>query len=155
MSEARELSEVTILLVEDEPSHAELICYQLEDVGIRNTIVRLRDGQEAWDFLTGTGPGQHRNPAAEYALILDLHMPRLDGFELLRLINGHAELRSLPVVVLTTTDNPSEVAACARLGCSDFFVKPLDAMRFLEALTKLGLSCTIHRVPRRTARHDA
>ena len=138
-----EAQDVTILLAEDDRGHAELIRIQLREVGLRNPVARLRDGQAAWDFLAGAGPEPHRDPSHAYVLLLDLHMPKIDGVELLRRIKAERALATLPVIILSTTDNPVEKAECAHLGCTHFLTKPLDFARFAEALAALGFSLAI------------
>lgn len=136
-------NEITVLIAEDDDGHALLIQEQLEDAGIHNPIRRFRDGAEAWEFLFGTGAGEKRNPEEAYLLLLDIRMPKMDGVEVLRRIKGHDELKSLPVIMLTTTDDPREVAECYALGCNSYVTKPVNFDAFSEVVKRLGLFISV------------
>lgn len=135
-------TELTVLIAEDDDGHALLIQEQLEDVGIHNPILRFRDGAEAWDFLSGSG-ATARNPATAYMLLLDIRMPKMDGVEVLRRIKAHDELKSMPVIMLTTTDDPREVAECYSLGCNSYVTKPVNFDAFSEVVKRLGLFLSV------------
>ena len=130
---------LTLLVAEDDDGHAELIEEHLRDAGVRCPIIRFRDGEETLNFLTRNGPGPWRESHAEYLLLLDIKMPRMDGVEVLRRIKGDLHLKTIPVVILTTTDDPREIEACYRLGCSFYITKPVDCLRFSETMRRLGL----------------
>ena len=132
-----------VLIAEDDDGHALLIQEELEDVGIHNPILRFRDGAEVWDYLSGAGTGEKRDPAHAYLLLLDIRMPKMDGVEVLRRIKGHDELRSLPVIMLTTTDDPREVAECYALGCNSYITKPVSFDEFSEVIKRLGLFISV------------
>jgi CheY-like chemotaxis protein len=136
-------AEITILIAEDDDGHAMLIQDQLEDVGIHNPILRFADGAEIMDFLAGDGPGQHRDPQGSYLLLLDIRMPKLDGVEVLRRIKCHDELKIIPVIMLTTTDDPREVAECYALGCNSYVTKPVNYADFNEVVKRLGLFISV------------
>ena len=138
--------EVTILIAEDDDGHAELISENIREVGVTNPIIRFRDGKEAMDFLSGAGPGPHREKFAPYLLLLDIRMPRLDGVEVLRRLKADDELRKIPVVMLTTTDDPREVEECYKLGCNCYVTKPVDFAHFAETLRRLGLFVMVIKV---------
>lgn len=135
-----------ILIAEDDDGHAELISDYLNDVGITNPIIRFRDGQEAIEYFTKTLSSDD-NPIESSLLLLDIKMPRVDGVEVLQHIKNNPSLRPLPVIMLTTTDDPREIEACYRLGCNTYIVKPIDFERFAETLRRLGLFLQIIRVP--------
>jgi CheY-like chemotaxis protein len=138
--------EVTILITEDDDGHAELITDNLREAGISNDIIRFRDGQEAWDFLSEAGPGPHRIYNHPYLLLLDIRMPRVDGVELLQRLKSHPKLHKMPVIMLTTTDDPREVEACYKLGCNSYVTKPVDFSQFTETLKRLGLFLSVIQV---------
>lgn len=127
-----------ILLAEDDPGHARLIEINLRDAGVDNEIIWLRDGQHVLDYLGGSGDAPRRCPGVRYLLLLDLHMPRINGIEVLSWIRRHHTFRRLPVVILTTTDDPREVDLCHRLGCSMYITKPVDYDRFASAMRQLA-----------------
>ncbi len=139
--------EVMILIAEDDDGHAELIRKNLARAGIANAIIRFRDGQEISDFLFNRGNGPVREPGRPYILLLDIRMPKMDGTEVLRLIKGDAELRKMPVVMITTTDDPREVALCHELGCNSYITKPLEYDSFVNAIRQLGMFLLVVQVP--------
>ncbi len=141
-------NEVTILIAEDDDGHAELIIDNLRDAGLTNEIIRFVDGQEAMDFLNGgQGAPQVRQSGKAYLLLLDIRMPRVDGVEVLRRVKADPALHKIPIIMLTTTDDPREVKNCYELGCSCYITKPVDYDRFSEMLNRLGLFLMVVQVP--------
>lgn len=138
---------VTILLVEDDPGHARLIEKNLRRGGISNEIVTLDNGQKAVDFLFKKGAFTGANHASPLLILLDLNMPVLDGYQVLKMIKASDETRHIPVIVLTTTDNPQEIARCYETGCNVYVTKPVDYDQFSEAIRKLGLFLSIVKIP--------
>ena len=130
---------VTLLIAEDDDGHAELIEEYLRDAGLHTPIIRFRNGQETWNFLTGADSDPKLENQTEYLLLLDIKMPRMDGIEVLRRMKNDSHLKTIPVVMLTTTDDPREIDACYRLGCSFCITKPVDCLRFSETMRRLGL----------------
>jgi CheY-like chemotaxis protein len=139
--------EVLILIAEDDDGHARLIEKNLSRAGLHNRIQRFENGQAILDFLFRRGPKPHRQPDTPYLLLLDIRMPQVDGVEVLRQVKADAELRKLPVIMLTTTDDPREVERCHALGCSTYIVKPVDYGKFAEAITQTGLFMALVQVP--------
>ena len=140
--------EVVVLIVEDDDGHARLIEKNLRRAGIKNEMLRFADGQQILDFLFRRGEGRQREDFTPYLLLLDIRIPKIDGVEVLRQIKQDEELRKIPVIMLTTTDDPREVDACHRLGCSHYIVKPVEYDRFSAALGQLGLFLKIVQVPK-------
>lgn len=137
----------SILLAEDDEGHARLVRRNLERSGIANELTHVRDGQEALDFLRCDGAFAGRVPNGPLLLLLDINMPRLDGVEVLRQIKADERTSKLPVVMLTTTDDPREVERCYQLGCSVYITKPVMYDEFIEAIRRLGLLLAIVKVP--------
>ena len=140
---------VTILIAEDDDGHAELIEENLRESGLKNTIIRFRDGQEALDFLFGE-PSEiqsRRVQGQAYMMLLDIRMPRVDGVQVLQRLKQDPELKSMPVIMLTTTDDPREIQNCYALGCSCYITKPIDYRKFSDMLTRLGLFLLVVQVP--------
>jgi CheY-like chemotaxis protein len=133
---------LVILLAEDDDGHAQLIQRNLKRAGVANEVVRARDGQEALDYLQGRGPWP-----ARLLLLLDINMPRVDGVEVLRRLKSDPATAKIPVIMLTTTDDPREVARCYEVGCSVYVTKPVRYEDFVEALTRLGMFLSIVQVP--------
>ncbi|BDU78453.1 response regulator [Mesoterricola sediminis] len=123
---------VTVLIAEDDEGHAVLIREHLEEAGLANPILRFRDGQEALDWFQGPGRGER------CILLLDINMPRVDGIEVLRRLKADPATRTTPVIMLTTTDDPAEVALCYGAGCNLYLTKPRSFEAFSEALLRLG-----------------
>jgi CheY-like chemotaxis protein len=138
---------VTILIAEDDAGHARLIEKNLLRVGLKNRIQRFSNGQEILDFLFRRGKGAHREDDTAYLLFLDIHMPKVDGVEVLRQIKKHSELRKIPIIMLTTTEDPREVTRCHDIGCNLYIVKPVDYDKFVEAIKQLGMFIALVEVP--------
>jgi CheY-like chemotaxis protein len=139
--------EVVILIAEDDEGHARLIEKNLSRAGLHNRVERFRNGQEVLDFLARRGPGKHRSSESAYLLLLDIRMPQVDGVEVLRYVKQDPELRKIPVIMLTTTDDPREVERCHALGCSTYIVKPVVYEKFAEAINRMGLFISLVQVP--------
>jgi len=131
--------ELVILVAEDDDGHAELIKEGLIESGVRNRIVRFSNGQEVWNFLSSAGGGPVRETDKNYLLLLDINMPIMDGIEVLRRMKSDSELKDIPVIMLTTTDDPREVEVCYKIGCNIYISKPVDFMKFTDTLKRLGL----------------
>lgn len=137
----------TILVVDDDEGHAILIRENLESAGLSNRIEHFRDGQAILDFLFGTADSPAQRRDGPFLLLLDIRMPKVDGIEVLRRVKADPELRKLPVIMLTTTDDAREVERCHQLGCSVYIQKPVDYDRFADAIRRLGLFVTLLLVP--------
>lgn len=133
----------TILLVEDDPAHADLIEINLRRSGLHNPIVRLSDGQLALDYLYERGSYAGRPPAASMLMLLDLNMPVVDGVGVLSTVRADQAMRKLPIIVLTSTDDPFEVDTAYELGCNFFVRKPVAYDRFTETIQGLGRFVTL------------
>ncbi len=139
--------EVTILIAEDDEGHAGLIRKNLGRAGIVNPILHFSDGSAVINYLLRQGDGPHRESGMAYVLLLDINMPKMDGIEVLKLIKENPELRKLPVIMITTTDDPREVENCHHLGCSSYVAKPLEYEAFVYAIRQLGLFLSVVQVP--------
>jgi len=140
-------SEPTILIVDDDEGHAILIRENLEAAGLSNRIRHFRDGQAILDFFFKDRP----IPGDAFLVLLDIRMPKVDGIEVLRRIKSDPNLRRLPVIMLTTTDDSREIARCHELGCNVYMQKPVDYDRFSEAIRRLGGFVPFLQIPRLTA----
>ena len=136
-----------IVLAEDDDGHASLVQRNLERAGLANGLHRLKDGQEALDFLRGEGDSAGRNPNQPVLVLLDIKMPRVDGVEVLRQLKADPRTALIPVIMLSTTDDPREIQRCYELGCSVYVTKPVDYQGFVEAIKRLGLFLQVVRVP--------
>lgn len=127
-----------ILLAEDNANDVELIMTALKDARLANEIVVARDGVQALDFLFRRGQFAGRSSAQPAVILLDLKMPRVDGREVLRQVRADATLHELPVVVLTSSREESDLLQSYQLGANAYVVKPVDFEEFIAAVGKLG-----------------
>jgi len=130
---------ITILLVEDDMAHAEIVHRNLEDFRVANKIVHVTDGQAALDYLF------QRNGFADTAahprpslILLDLRLPKVDGIEVLRSIKSDEKLRLIPVVVLTTSEAEADMVNAYGFGAGSYLVKPVDFDKFNQLLETFG-----------------
>jgi CheY-like chemotaxis protein len=139
---------MTLILAEDDDGHASLVERNLRRAGFVNEIIRVKDGQEALDYIRGEGDHTDRKVDQFVLLLLDINMPRVDGIEVLRRVKADPETSKIPVIMLTTTDDPREVERCYELGCSVYLIKPVEYDAFIEAVNRLGLFLQVVKVPR-------
>ena len=147
--------QIGIVLIEDDDGHATLVERNLRRSGVSNGFLRFRDGQEALDYFFGApgdGPAASpnrspRDALGNFVVLLDLRMPRVDGFEVLRRLKGAPATASVPVIVLTTTDDPREIERCYELGCNVYITKPVEYDAFIEAVRRLGCFLQVVELP--------
>lgn len=131
--------EIEILLVEDNPSDAELTIRAFKKSNVANKIVHLKDGAEALDFLFGKGVYYTRNINNKpKVILLDLKMPKVNGIEVLREIRSNALTKKIPVVILTSSNEDPDIKACYELGVNSYIVKPVGFKNFTDVVSKLG-----------------
>lgn len=129
-----------VLLVEDNPDDEALTLRALKKNGIRNEIIVARDGVEALDFLFGSGLHEGRDTSVMPELILlDLKLPKLDGLEVLKRMRENPLTKLLPVVILTSSREQSDMIHGYSLGANSYVRKPVDFVEFTEAVRQLGL----------------
>ena len=126
-----------ILLVEDDAIVAELVLHTLGTMTPAPKVVHVRDGVEALDFLCSRGSYEHREPGAPAVLLLDVKMPRLDGLEVLRQVKTSDDLRTTPVVMLTSSQDERDVRESYMLGANAYVVKPVEFRKFAFVLQHL------------------
>ena len=130
----------TILLVEDNPSDAMLTINTLKECNLANEIIHARDGVEALDYLFGSGDYEGRDVAALPAvMLLDLKLPRINGFDVLKRTRAAEHTRRLPVVILTSSDEERDIINGYKFGANSYVSKPVEFNDFTEALKQLGL----------------
>ena len=130
----------TILLVEDNADDEALTLRALSRNNIGNKVVVVRDGQEAVDWLEGTGPHSGRNPNDTPALILlDLKLPKIDGLDVLRRLRGNPRTALVPVVILTSSKEERDRASGYQSGANSYVQKPVDFTEFVDAVRQLGM----------------
>ena len=133
-------SEVEILLVEDNPGDLELTLHALRKNNLSNKIQVARDGEEALDFLFCRGEFKERNRNQTPKLVLlDLKLPKVDGIEVLRQIKLDPYTKTIPVTVLTTSREQSDLKSCYELGVNSYIQKPVDFDKFRETVKQFSL----------------
>ncbi len=143
---------VTIVFAEDDDGHAELIRRNLHRAGLVNGLVRLRDGQEALDYFRTARGSADRDSSC--VLLLDIKMPRVDGIEVLRQMKADPKTATVPVIMLTTTDDPRDIQRCYELGCNVYITKPVEYEPFIDAIKRLGFFLQVVKLPTRAAEMD-
>lgn len=129
----------TILLVEDNPAHAELVMRSFEDHRVANTIIHLSDGETALEYLFQRGLySSERESPRPHVILLDLRLPRVDGLDVLKEIKSSDKLRSIPVVILTTSEAERDAAQAYEQHANSFLVKPLDFESFTNLIKDVG-----------------
>ena len=129
----------TILFAEDNPRDVELTLEALADHNLANHVIVVRDGVEAMDYLRCEGKYKQRKPGNPAVLLLDIKMPRMDGIEVLKTIRGDDKLKTLPVVMLTSSREEQDLIKSYALGVNAYVVKPVDFKEFIEAVKQLGV----------------
>jgi len=128
-----------ILLVEDNPHDLELTLIALERSQLANEVVVKRDGAEALDYLLRRGDYQNRADGNPAVLLLDLKLPKVDGLEVLRIVRDTPALRSLPVVMLTSSREEPDLLRAYEMGVNAYVVKPVEFRDFVAAISDLGI----------------
>jgi two-component system response regulator len=127
-----------LLIVEDNPNDLELTLRALKKNRVSNAILTLKDGAEALDYLFCLGRYASCTAPLPKVIFLDLKLPKVDGMEVLRQIRSHDRTRTIPVVMLTSSQQDRDVAESYRLGVNSYIVKPVDFSKFATAITQLG-----------------
>jgi CheY-like chemotaxis protein len=140
--------EVVLLLAEDDDGHAELITGTLHDAGILNEVIRFRDGEETLEFFYGNGKKPAVREGVSYLLLLDIRMPKVDGVAVLERLKKDPRFQRMPIIMLTTTDEPREIKHCHALGCNSYVTKPIVFADFVNKLRSLGLFIMVIEVPK-------
>lgn len=133
---------VTIAIVEDDDGHAHLIKKNLRRANINNPIERFANGRIFMEYLDSV-----EELDKQHLILLDLNMPELDGYEVLKRMKSNDRFRRIPVIILTTTDDSREIERCYEAGCNVYITKPVEYAKFSEAIRELGLLLSVMAVP--------
>jgi CheY-like chemotaxis protein len=128
-----------VLLAEDNAKDVELTLEALAEHRLANEVVVARDGVEAWDFLNRRGKYAGRPEGNPAVVLLDLKMPKMDGLEVLRAMRADEKLRTIPVVILTSSNEERDVVESYKLGVNAYVVKPVAFSDFIDAVKHVGL----------------
>lgn len=132
---------VEIILIEDNPHEAELAIRNLKKHNLANNLVHLDDGEDALHYIFSTGKYANRSIIPNPKLILlDLKLPKVSGHEILKAIRANEQMRSIPVVVLTSSDDEADINECYKLGANSYLVKPVKFEAFSKCIAELGMS---------------
>lgn len=134
-----EYQQVDILYAEDNPADAELTLYTLKTRNIANNIVWVRDGVEVLDFVKRRGRYANRVGGLPRMVLLDLKMPKLDGVDVLKALKADESTRGVPVVIMTSSHEETDLVKSYKLGVNSYVVKPVDFDKFAELVTEVGL----------------
>ena len=130
---------IVILLVEDDPAHAEIVKRNFKASRIVNQMIHVSDGQEALDYLyRREGFSQPDMSPRPGLVLLDLRLPKVDGLEVLKIIKNDPDLKSIPVVILTTSDAETDIARAYDNRANSYLVKPVDFQQFSKLLETIG-----------------
>ncbi|MBN2615408.1 MAG: response regulator [Bacteroidales bacterium] len=129
----------TILLVEDSPNDVELTLEALDEHGLVNRVITVNDGVEAMDFLLCREKFKTRPQINPAVILLDIKMPRMNGMEVLEAIRNNDKLKTIPVVILTSSREEPDLKKCYELGANAYVVKPVDFQQFIAAVRQVGV----------------
>jgi len=134
-----ETNTIEIILIEDNQYDAEMTIRALKKNNLINTIIHLKDGAEALDFIFGTGEYKARGLSIiPKVILLDLKMPKVNGIEVLRKIKSESKTKTIPVVILTSSKEDPDIRACYEFGANSYIVKPVGFENFTKSITELG-----------------
>ncbi|HAH23721.1 MAG TPA: two-component system response regulator [Prolixibacteraceae bacterium] len=128
-----------ILLVEDNPNDVELTLEALSEQNLTNRVIVLNDGVKAMEYLLYDEKYESRERENPAVILLDIKMPRMDGIEVLQAIKNNRELKTIPVVMLTSSREEPDLKKCYELGVNAYVVKPVNYKDFFEAVKRLGI----------------
>jgi CheY-like chemotaxis protein len=132
--------DVEILFAEDSPDDAILTIRALTKSGFTNKLLHVKDGAEALEFIYCKGIYAKRNPNSHpKLLLLDLKMPKVSGMQVLEKVKSDPDLKSIPVVILTSSQEDPDIAKCYELGANSYIVKPVDSDKFFSAIKEMGM----------------
>jgi CheY-like chemotaxis protein len=138
---------ITIVMIEDDEGHAKLIERNIRRAGVQNTIKPFCDGQSALEFLLKDEARRSPRSGRQLIVLLDLNLPDMSGLEILKRLKSTPGTSRIPIMILTTTDDASEIRRCYDLGANIYVTKPVDCDTFSNAIKQLGLFLSIIQIP--------
>lgn len=140
-------SDLTLVLVDDDPAHSTLIKRNLLKCGFTYELVLLNSGQKLLDYIFAEGQYKNRVPLQKLLILLDINMPGINGIEVLKTLKTTDLTSKIPVFMLTTTDEPAEIEECFRLGCNAYLTKPVEHKEFAMKIQQLGKFIALNQIP--------
>ncbi len=140
-------TDLTLVLVDDDPAHSTLIKRNLLKCGFKNEMVLLNSGQQVLDYIFSQGEYKNRGQLQKIVILLDINMPGINGMEVLKILKSSDQTRKIPIFMLTTTDEPSEIEECFRLGCNAYLIKPVEHKEFAIKIQQLGQFLMLNQTP--------
>jgi CheY-like chemotaxis protein len=134
-------------MIEDDEGHAKLIERNIRRAGVNNEIVAFTDGTNALRYLLGPDGSGEASARRHLLVLLDLNLPDMMGVDILAKIKSNPHIKRSPVVVLTTTDDKTEIQRCYDLGCNAYITKPVNYENFANAIRQIGLFFSVMQVP--------
>jgi CheY-like chemotaxis protein len=126
-----------VIISDDDEGHTFLIKKNLNRVGIKKNILSFKDGEETLQYFHKSKKNNLKSK--NYLLLLDIRMPKINGIEVLQKMKNDQKLSNIPIIIVTTTDDPKEVDLCTKLGCVDYITKPIDHEKFTKIIFNLGI----------------
>lgn len=131
---------IEILLIEDSKEDAEMTLRAIKKINVINNVKIISDGEEAINFIYGKGEYEGRNlPINPKLILLDLKLPKIDGLEILRILKSDNDKKTIPIVVLTSSNEENDIVESYRLGVNSYIVKPVESDNFMKAIQNIGL----------------
>ena len=143
----KDLKPVTIIMIEDDEGHAHLIERNIRKAGVNNEIFPFTNGTDALAYLFGPDGSGEVSSHRQMLVLLDLNLPDMTGVQILEKIKNNIHTKRSPVVVLTTTDDQSEIKRCYDLGANVYVTKPVNYEGFANAIRQLGLFFSVIQIP--------
>jgi len=140
-------SDLTLILVDDDPAHSTLIKRNLLKCGLTNNLISLNSGQQLLDYVFAKGQYKNRPTPQKVLILLDINMPGINGIEVLKTLKATELTCKIPVYMLTTTDEPTEIDECFRLGCNAYLIKPIEHEEFAKKIQQLGKFLMLNHIP--------
>jgi len=140
-------SDLTLILVDDDPAHSTLIKRNLIKCGLKNELLLLNSGQQLLDYIFCKHQFINREPLQKVLILLDINMPGINGIEILKTLKASNLTSKIPIFMLTTTDEPTEIEECFSLGCNAYVIKPVEHKEFAKRIQQLGDFIMLNQIP--------
>jgi len=140
-------SDLTLILVDDDPAHSTLIKRNLIKCGLKNELLLLNSGQQLLDYIFCKHQFINREPLQKVLILLDINMPGINGIEILKTLKASNLTSKIPIFMLTSTDEPTEIEECFSLVCNAYVIKPVEHKEFSKKMQQLGDFIMLNQIP--------